>query len=289
MWSDSEALLWTVDKVITNIDWSGTFTFYEKSRILSDLGMTADQFLDLGLLAGCSLCRTFPPIADTFSIRSAIDLIRQYKTGIVTCQAWRESPAVKASNYGEVFMRARLAVKYSLILTTEGACVPLPLVVPPPNAVITPADIPSDLDEIFSPRLPDELYFFICRGMVAANLVGYLATGVIDERQPLADSPEYRRFIKDIITEGATSPRCTTLALLSACLHPHWASKRIVGHPLLTRLTHSPLTTTLILPLHQSWALLFPSLIPSLNRSWRSAPLGRCPTTSSVTSCDDRV
>ncbi|EKD04566.1 viral life cycle-related protein [Trichosporon asahii var. asahii CBS 8904] len=206
MWSDSEALLWTVDKVITNIDWSGTFTFYEKSRILSDLGMTADQFLDLGLLAGCSLCRTFPPIADTFSIRSAIDLIRQYKTGIVTCQAWRESPAVKASNYGEVFMRARLAVKYSLILTTEGACVPLPLVVPPPNAVITPADIPSDLDEIFSPRLPDELYFFICRGMVAANLVGYLATGVIDERQPLADSPEYRRFIKDIITEGATSP-----------------------------------------------------------------------------------
>lgn len=234
MWSDSEALLWTVDKVITNIDWSGTFTFYEKSRILSDLGMTADQFLDLGLLAGCSLCRTFPPIADTFSIRSAIDLIRQYKTGIVTCQAWRESPAVKASNYGEVFMRARLAVKYSLILTTEGTCVPLPLVVPPPNAVITPADIPSDLDEIFSPRLPDELYFFICRGMVAANLVGYLATGVIDERQPLADSPEYRRFIKDIITEGATSPRCTTLALLSACLHPHWASKRIVSSPLPT-------------------------------------------------------
>lgn len=217
-----------MDKVITSIDWSGSFTFYDKTRVLSDLGMTADQFLDLSLLAGCSLCRTFPPIADNFSIRSAIDLIRQFKTGVVTCQAWRDSPLMKASGYSEVFMRARLAVKYSLVLTTDGTCVPLPLVVPPPNAKISEADIPSDLDEIFSPRLPDEVYFFICRGMVASNLVGYLATGVIDERQPLADSPEYRRFIKDIITEGATSPRCTTLALLSACLHPHWAQKRIV-------------------------------------------------------------
>lgn len=231
MWSDSETLIWPVDKVITTIDWSGSFTFLDKSRVLADLGFTADQFLDFSLLAGCSLCRTFPPIADNFSIRSAIDLIRQYKTGIATCQAWRDSPQMKASGYGEIFMRARLAVKYALVLTTEGSCTPLPLVVPPQGAIVTPADVPSDLDEIFSPRLPDEVYFLICRGMVSANLVGSLTSGIVDERQPLADSSEYRRFIKDIITEGPTSPKCTTLALLTAGLHPSWAQKRIVSQP----------------------------------------------------------
>lgn len=191
------------------------------------MNFSYDQFLDLALLAGCSLSRSFPLIAETFSMRSAMDYLRAGKSGLGVCQGW--AGQLKGSGYLESFMRARLAIKYSLVLTTDGACLPLPLVVPPPGQVVTPADVPSDLDEIFSPRLPDELYFILCRGMVSAQLVGYLASGIIDERQPLADSPEYRRFIKDIITEGATSPRCTTLALLTAPLHPQWAQKRIVS------------------------------------------------------------
>ncbi|BEI90327.1 uncharacterized protein CcaverHIS019_0303970 [Cutaneotrichosporon cavernicola] len=228
IWSDSEALLWPVDRVITSVDWSGSFTYYDKPRILADMSFSYDQFLDLALLAGCSLNRTFPLISENFSMRSAMEYLRTGKSGLGVCQAW--AVQLKGSGYLESFMRARLAIKYSLVLTTEGACLPLPLVVPPPGQVVTPGDVPSDLDDIFSPRLPDELYFLLCRGMVSAQLVGYLASGVIDERQPLADSPEYRRFIKDIITEGATSPRCTTLALLSAPLHHQWAQKRINAH-----------------------------------------------------------
>lgn len=229
IWSDSESLLWTVDKVITSIEWSGSFTFLDKQRVLADLGFTQDQFLDLCLLSGCSLLRTFPPIAESFSMRSAIDLVRQFKTGIATCQAWREAPQMKAAGYTEAFMRARLAVKYALVLTTDGTCLPLPLVVPPPGANVTPADVPADLDELFSPRLPDEVYFLLCKGMISANLVACLTSGYIDERQPLADSPEYRRFIKDIITEGATSPKCTALALLTAGLNPLWSQRRLVS------------------------------------------------------------
>lgn len=206
--------------------------------MLGDFGFTADQFLDLCLLSGCSLLRTLPPISDAFSMRNAIDLIRQYKSGIATCQAYQQMPQMKAPGYTESFMRARLAVKYSLVLTTEGTCLPLPLVVPPQGAVVTPTDVPSDLDEIFSPRLPDELYFLICRGMVSSSLVGCLTSGFIDERQPLADSPEYRRFIKDIITEGATSPKCTTLALLTAGLHPQWSQKRVVSIEIAYELQH---------------------------------------------------
>ncbi|EIW71069.1 XPG domain-containing protein [Tremella mesenterica] len=230
IYSSTECLLWPIDKLIISIDLSqSTFTFLEKPRILSDLALNEDQFLDLGLLAGCALTRTFPPASQDFTMRSIVDLVRHWKSGVAACQAWRADPSVKTQSYGDVFMRARLAVKYSLILTTEGACVPLPLAVPPVQAAISPADVPGDLDEIFSMRLPDELYCHICRGLVSPQVVGWLSGGQLAENQPLADSAEYRRFIKDVITEGATSPRCTTLALLADGLHPQWKTRRVTA------------------------------------------------------------
>jgi hypothetical protein len=155
--------------------------------------MTDEQFLDMSILAGSSLSRTFPPAASDFSLKTVIDLVRQHKSGMGVLQRWRESPS-----HAETFLRARLAVKYSLVLTTQGTCQPLPLVMQPPQ--ITAADVPSDLDEIFSMRFPDEVYFFICRS-----------------------------FVKDVLTEGHTSPKCTTLALLAAGLHERWKQRRVVG------------------------------------------------------------
>ena len=199
----------------------------EKAHILDDLALTPDQFLDMSILAGSSISRTFPPFANEFSLFRIIELIRQYKSGITVCQTWRQDSQIKAQSYGDAFMRARLSVKYSLILTTDGTCVPLPLVVQPAQPV-TAADVPGDLDEIFSLRLPDEVYFQICRGLISPQVVGWLTSGMIIETQPLADSPDYRRFIKDVITEGHTAPRCTTLALLTHALHPQWKQRRVV-------------------------------------------------------------
>lgn len=167
-------------------------------------------------------------MANEFSLKAIIDLIRQYKSGLAVCQTWRQDSAMKAQSYADTFMRARLAVRYSLVLTTEGNCVPLPLV-SAPNPPVSAADVPADFDEIFSLRLPDELYFHICKGLISSQVVGWLSSGLIIESQPLADSPEYRRFIKDVITEGHTAPRCTTLALLTDALHPQWKQRRVVS------------------------------------------------------------
>lgn len=216
IYSSSECLLFPVDRVITSIDFNGSFGFVDKMRLLADLAMTDDQFLDMAILAGCSLSRTFPPLANDFTLRSVIDLIRQYKSGIVISR--------QVQHYGEAFMRARLAVKYSLVLTTEGQVSPLPLVL----SLVD--DIPPNIDEIFSPRLPDELYHHLCRAFISPQVLGWLTSGLIVEPQPLADSPEYRRFIKDVITEGHTSPRCTALGLLAEALHPNWKQRRVSAH-----------------------------------------------------------
>ena len=229
IYSGNESLLFPIDRVITHIDWSGltAFTFLDKSRLLADLSFSSDQFLDMAILAGSGLCKTFPPFANDFGLKTIIDLVRQYKSGIAVCQTWRQDNTVKAVSYVDTFMRTRLAVKYSLVLTTEGACVPLPLVLQP-MPPITPADVPADFDEIFSQRLPDELYYHLCKGLISSQVLGWLSSGMIVETQPLADSPDYRRFIKDVITEGHTAPRCTTLALLTDALHPQWKQKRVV-------------------------------------------------------------
>ena len=233
MYTATEELLWPTDRIITNIDWTthNTITFLDKPRLIADMGLTSDQFLDMCILAGSALSRTFPPFANDFSLKTILDLVKNYKSGIAVCQAWRQDNQVKAHAYIDTFMRARLAVKYSLVLTTEGNCVPLPMIIQPTPPVTT-ADVPADFDEIFSLRLPDELYYHICKGLISPQVVGWLTSGMVVEPQPLADSPEYRRFIKDVITEGHTAPRCTTLGLLTDALHPQWKQRRVVSQKL---------------------------------------------------------
>ena len=216
IYSSNECLVFPADKVITHIDFSGTFTFVDKGRLLADLDMTDEQFLDLAILAGCSLSRTYPPLASDFVLRSVLEVLRQVKTGI---NVSRQIP-----QYAETFMRARLAVKYSLVLTSEGSVQPLPLVM----GLVD--EVPPNLEEIFSPRLPDELYYQLCKAFVSPQLLGWLTSGQLIEPQPLADSQEYRRFIRDVITEGHTSPRCTAIALLAESLHPQWKSRRVGAH-----------------------------------------------------------
>lgn len=231
VYSSTECLMWPIERVITSSDWSNTFQFVDKSRLLLDLGLSSEQFLDMAILAGCSISRTFPPIAIDFTIKTVIDLVRHHKTGLAVCQSWRMDSQFKPQAYMDSFWRARLAVKYSLVLTTEGTCVPLPTVIAPPQQqTFGIQDVPGDLDEIFSPRIPDELYFYICRGLISSQVIGWLTSGMIVETQPLADSPEYRRFIKDVVTEGHTAPRCTTLALVASVLHPDWRKRRVGAH-----------------------------------------------------------
>ncbi|KAL0243618.1 hypothetical protein I308_105585 [Cryptococcus tetragattii IND107] len=227
-----------------------------------------EQLLDFGILAGSSLSRTIPLPQSEFSIKNIADLVRHHKSGISVCQNVRQEPPYKAQYYTESFWKARLAVKFSLVLTTEGACVPLPTVITPQQQAFTVQDVPGDLEEIFSPRIPDELYFHICRGLVSAQVVGWLTSAMIIEQQPLLETGEYRRFIKDVITEGPTSPRCTTIALLADILHPDWSKRRIVSAHNSACAHCRTFTTTLTLPtlLCSDWMVPMSNLEMELRR-----------------------
>lgn len=165
-------------------------------------------------------------------------------------------------NYLESFCKARCLIKFSLVISAEeGRVLPLPLATPPPplpgsaatsgavapgvngttppsaptanGGPILPAnEVPSDLHEIFTHRLPDELYLHISRGLLSPVIPESLASGTINETAPLgdADTDDWRNFIRYTITENAQAPRCVAIALLAGSLNSFWASRKVFAN-----------------------------------------------------------
>ncbi|GAA6002771.1 hypothetical protein JCM10207_007668 [Rhodosporidiobolus poonsookiae] len=229
-----------LDRVILDINFSrSTITFASKASILDAMGVTVDQFLDLSILAGFEGSPTFPAIDPRdFQLASVVNVIKQRGSGVNAVLAFKDWAPVFQTNYPDAFARARCMIKFSLVLVAhEGRVLPLPLVAPPPAPlgpssqqppqILTAADVPVDLGEIFSSHFPDEVYYQLFRGLMGPQVVAPLATGHVMEQTPLCGgTPEYERFIK-ALTELPQSPRCVSLALVSNVLHPLWSKKPI--------------------------------------------------------------
>jgi hypothetical protein len=232
-----------VDKIITSLDLSSpnpSFTFVSKRNIVSDLGVTEDQFLDIGILVGFDHSAAFPPTVHEQALKQTVDMVKYYKSGHAAVSAFADHPAVKSIQYSDQYARTRSMIKYSLILSSEGTVQPLPLAVtsaPPAGHSNhhphhpTANDIPSDLHEIFTHRLPDEIYFYLSRGLLGPQALVWLTTGSVVESPPLdnGETTEYKRFVKEVITDGQTGPRATSLALISSVAHTFWSKRTVSG------------------------------------------------------------
>lgn len=231
-----------VDKLITAVDLassSPSFTFTSKKAILSDLGVSEDHFLDIGILVGSDHSQPFPPALHEQALKQTVDMVKYYKSGHAAVSAFADHPAVKTIQYPDMYARTRSMIKYSLILSAEGTVQPLPLVIPSaaphgPHSNHhhpTAGDIPSDLHEIFTHRLPDEVYYYLSRGLLGPQPLVWLTSAQIVENPPLdnGETNEYKRFVKEVITEGQTGPRATTLALISNVANHFWANRKVMG------------------------------------------------------------
>lgn len=212
--------------------------------------------LDGALTAPVQVQPGVPPQVD---ISRAMGLVKQYRSGFTVCVALENHhPAMAQSGYVDLFCRARCMIKYCLVISAEeGKVMPLPLATPPQAAVLgnsvglgangptpggigssagtggpnipTPADVPVDLQDIFSLRLPDEVFLHLSRGLVGASALRWLTSGVILEPPPFdnGDTEEYRRFVRENLTEKHESPRCVAIALLRSALHTTWQSRKV--------------------------------------------------------------
>lgn len=223
-----------VDKLIVNVDFEQqTFSFISKNALLEEIGLTSEQFLDVCVMAGFDSAPSIPLVE--WSFKAVIDLVKQHGNGArAVIAAMRDNPAVQLMDYAETFARAQALVKCSIVMSAEGSdrgrVMPLPLALPIPDDKMRAEDIPSDLADVFSHRLSDEVYFQVFRGLLSPSIVAPLATGYWVEQAPLCggESPDYIQFLEKIVTLGPQSPRRISLALISSCLEPFWQKRQVV-------------------------------------------------------------
>ena len=165
-------------------------------------------------MAGSDLCLTFPPLENGHQpLKSALDLLQRYRTVTNVVNSQQEAQKITQSGYLEKYFRARAAVKHHVIMTEDGTVEPLDAI-----------DAPSDVHEFIGQRFPDELYFYLSRGVIGPEVLNMLASGELIEVAPLdnGESEEYQKFLLALVPI-----RTQALSLLAQPLYRFWHSKEV--------------------------------------------------------------
>ncbi|KAI0244780.1 hypothetical protein L0F63_002803 [Massospora cicadina] len=220
----SDLLMFGVDKLITAINFEAKeFAFFSKARILQELQVNADQFLDACVLAGFEYCATFPPISSEhlgFSFKAPLELVKTFKSGFNAIQSYVDAGDAARGAYLDAYCKTVCAIKYHPFLSSRGG-------IEPNNSETCPRYRPCpdpDFHTFMGHRLPDEVFVYMAHGLVSHHVPSALLSGVIVDSQPLCngEAQEYRQLLRDL-----HPLRAQTLALLTRHLHGFFQSRKV--------------------------------------------------------------
>ncbi|KAK5584228.1 hypothetical protein RB653_005836 [Dictyostelium firmibasis] len=208
VYGSQELLLYGVYRLITDIDYEkGSYTWVDLKSILYDLGLTHDQFIDACLLCGFEYCPQLPflmsPQGKDCTFKTVCDMVKTYNNGIDTIRTYL--PMGQCEKYIEQFIKTKCLVHNHLLFYSSNVCEPLF------------KDIyyrPYFLNQIFGPRLPNDVYFYISQGVVSPQVINNFISGILAEPFPTIESEEYCKML-----DYLKNVRTKTLGLLSICLN----------------------------------------------------------------------
>eukprot|EP01132_Coremiostelium_polycephalum_P003991 gene3991-4992_t len=207
VWGAHDLLLFGVYRLIVDIDYEkGVFEWVDLKAILSDLGITHDQFIDACLLCGFEYCQTFPAFAKEYTFRMVCDVVKMNQSGLDTIRSFSHIYP-NLDKYAEQFLKTKCLIHNHLVFYSNCVCEPL-------FKDIYQNKPMADLNQIFGPRLPNDLYFYISQGVISPQVINNLISGFLIEPYPTVESAEYCRML-DYLNEVRTK----TLGLLSSCLN----------------------------------------------------------------------
>ena len=202
--------LFDIEKVILSFNFpAGDFTFVNKSRLQSDVALSSEQLVDAILLSGCSFLRPFPPLENsTTQFPDAVSLLKRLRTVSVAIGSHSD-----AGVYLGKFRKARAAVKHHVIMTEDGKVEQLDF-----------HDSPNDVHEFIGQRLPEELYFYLSRGMIGPQVLNMITTCQYAQAAPLDnnESEEQKRFLGNL-----NEIRTESLSLLARSMHRYWQVREV--------------------------------------------------------------
>ena len=198
------------------------FQWIDRRKCMEELGRIGlGVFTDACFLAGSRLLMTFPPLISLsvypkgFTMKDIVSLILSCGHSVSqVCAQYSNDAAVKSLDYLDRYKRAATSVKYHIVITAEGD--------------IQPRDkehAPHDLNSCIGNRLPEELNFYLSRGLLRPRVLNWLTSGqiLLDAPYDGGDSTEYQNLAKNQLE----AMRTQAISLLADSLHRYYQRKEL--------------------------------------------------------------
>ncbi|RVX65906.1 hypothetical protein B0A52_10213 [Exophiala mesophila] len=223
--ASTEAFLFGVDKIVTDINHNkSTLSLLARHTCEDVLKVNMDALRDAQLLLGTSYTPTFPVLegmatGKPVTIVDAINLLNSVNKSVIQlCGFHRDHPQVQALNYSTRYKKAIMTIRHHVVLEKSGVVAPLNF-----------DTAPGDVHEFVGQRLPEELFFYISRGILGSQIPNWLTSGEIVLSLPggVLDSEPYRR----LVIESLNPLRTEALKILAESLHYYYQSRVVKVDP----------------------------------------------------------
>lgn len=227
VYGPSEILMFDLEKLVTKIETEpAQFFWITKQTCQEELGrLNNDQFLDFCLLLGSPFLRAFPLFENTSfpgklpSVRDALPMFNAAgRSALNLCTQFETESRIREYQYADRYKQAWMIVKHHVYMDIDGRVGPL-----------NPETVSSDMHELIGQRLPEELYFYLSRGVLGPDVPNQLTSGEVRISPPLGaeDTEVYRRLVADTLTPIRTQ----SIGLLANSLHRFYQTKVIRIRP----------------------------------------------------------
>lgn len=223
--ASTEAFLFGIDKIVTDINQNkSTLSLLTRQACEDLLKVNTDTLRDAQLLLGTSYTPTFPVLegmaaGKPVTIVDAINLLNSVNKSVIQlCSFHRDHPQVQALNYSTRYKKAIMTIRHHVVLEKTGVVAPLNF-----------DTAPGDVHEFVGQRLPEELFFYISRGILGSQIPNWLTSGEIVLSLPggVLDSEPYRR----LVIESLNPLRTEALKILAESLHYYYQSRVVKVDP----------------------------------------------------------
>ncbi|KIX08256.1 uncharacterized protein Z518_02912 [Rhinocladiella mackenziei CBS 650.93] len=221
----TECFLFGIDRVVTDFNLNkSSLSLVSKSVCEDVLKVNGETLRDAQLLLGTSFTPTFP-ILDSMAATKATGVIDAIsllnaagKSVIQLCNFHRDHPQIQALRYADRYKKAIMTIRHHVVMEKNGVVAPLNF-----------DDAPGDVHEFVGQRLPEELFFYISKGLLGPQIPNWLTSGEIVLSLPggVLDSEPYRRLVIELLNPFRTE----ALKILAESLNYYYQSRVIKVDP----------------------------------------------------------
>lgn len=261
IYGSTDLLLTQIDKFILGMEFlSKDFRFVDKKKVLNELNLSESQLLEISVIAGCSAqpvtFPTLPPMpkhnpASQFQqmthFKYVLDLMYQYKSFQNEPNLYSYVAAFNDDTLISLYCKGIAAIKYMPVINVDGEVkLYITEMVKSHSTVSTfmndvkevneneeesrktpiELNIPTEIHNVLSQRLPSELYFYLSVGLMPPKVLEAIALNSLSVRPPLEGGlcEEYRALVTSTFTNNVLDAQFN---LVTQLLARYYQVKRI--------------------------------------------------------------